>query len=199
LTLPLAPTLAWGNDEGLNQNPGAKTMKTRKYKDAEIKPCGHQGFETMPDGSCAVEACGKTRMTIKEQIKKAINMSDKTKHTEDCIDANDDTSVFAGVCICPKSQHTPGPWHRNVSPAWKYPIYADKNGIPEGKDWIHIAAVLPGNPNGEADLNLITAAPELLEALKLAVTALKRIRNYAQIDDSGLEEMAKAIAKAEVR
>lgn len=34
-------------------------MKTRKYKDTEIKPCGHQGFETMPDGSCAVEACGK--------------------------------------------------------------------------------------------------------------------------------------------
>lgn len=25
-----------------------------------------------------------------------------TKHTEDCLDANDDTSVLKGKCICPK-------------------------------------------------------------------------------------------------
>lgn len=34
-------------------------MENKKYEDEEIKPCGHQGFETMPDGSCAVAACGK--------------------------------------------------------------------------------------------------------------------------------------------
>lgn len=33
------------------------------------------------------------------------------KHTEDCLDANDDTSVLKGQCICPKSvSHTPTPW-----------------------------------------------------------------------------------------
>jgi hypothetical protein len=37
------------------------------------------------------------------------------KHTEDCIDANDDTSVLKGVCICEYTQpltptHTPTPW-----------------------------------------------------------------------------------------
>lgn len=91
--------------------------------------------------------------------------------------------------------HTPGPWHRNVSPAWKYPIYADKNGDPNGKDWIHIAAVLPGNPNAEADLNLIAAAPELLEMCKLALARLPQddFGNHAR------KQIMETIAKAEGR
>lgn len=62
-------------------------------------------------------------------------------------------------------RHTPTPWHRNVSPAWKYPIYASATGNDEAKDWIHIAAVLPGNPNNEADLDFILRAVNSHEEL----------------------------------
>lgn len=30
-------------------------------------------------------------------------------HTEDCLDANDDTSAMKGKCICPKPAHIPTP------------------------------------------------------------------------------------------
>lgn len=43
---------------------------------------------------------------------------DARKHTEDCLDANDDTSVEKGRCICPKPpkapQHTPMSWKHKV-------------------------------------------------------------------------------------
>lgn len=29
-----------------------------------------------------------------------------SKHTEDCLDANDDTSVLKGKCICPKPENS---------------------------------------------------------------------------------------------
>jgi hypothetical protein len=74
-----------------------------------------------------------------------------------------------------RSDHTPTPWHRNVSPAYKYPIYADKNGDPNGRDWIHIAAVLSGNPNQEADLDFIVRAVNGHEAL---LRLVKRHREW---------------------
>jgi hypothetical protein len=39
--------------------------------------------------------------TIKQQIYDAIELK-KKHHTEDCLNANDDTSVLKGKCICPK-------------------------------------------------------------------------------------------------
>lgn len=67
-------------------------------------------------------------------------------------------------------QHTPGPWHRNIPPARKYPtVWAGRN--------THVAAVVAGAPRGsgngkamsdaeiEANINLIAAAPDLLAAL----------------------------------
>lgn len=78
----------------------------------------------------------------------------------------------------PETQHTPTPWHRNVSPAYKYPIYADKNGDPNGRDWIHIAAVLSGNPNAEADLDFIVRAVNSHGALlRAAVYALNELQH----------------------
>ncbi|MBN7763834.1 hypothetical protein JYP52_22095 [Nitratireductor aquibiodomus] len=71
-----------------------------------------------------------------------------------------------------KIAHTPGPWHRNIKPARKYPtVWAGRN--------THIAAVVAGAPYGsgngetmsdeemEANIDLIAAAPEMLEALRL--------------------------------
>lgn len=70
------------------------------------------------------------------------------------------------------ASHTPGPWHRNIPPASKYPtVWSGRN--------THVAAICPGAPrrsgNGcsmseeeqEANINLIAAAPELLAALRL--------------------------------
>lgn len=59
------------------------------------------------------------------------------------------------------SKYTPGPWYRNINA--KYPVYAG-----EAPNHIHIASILKDAPESEreANLRLITAAPELLEALK---------------------------------
>ena len=64
------------------------------------------------------------------------------------------------------SKHTPGPWHRNIAPATRYPvIFAGRN--------THIASVLFGARHGqtlpdaeiEANCNIIAAAPEMLTVL----------------------------------
>lgn len=59
------------------------------------------------------------------------------------------------------SAHTPGPWHRNIPPATKYPtVFAGRNK--------HIAVVqtLGMSPEEvEANINLISAAPGMYEAL----------------------------------
>ena len=58
--------------------------------------------------------------------------------------------------------HTPGPWHRNIKPASKYPvIFAGRN--------MHVAVVdthLETEDEIESNCNLIAAAPELLDALR---------------------------------
>jgi len=97
-------------------------------------------------------------------------------------------------------QHTPTPWHRNVSPAYKYPIFADKNGDAKGRDWIHIAAVLSGNPNQEADLDFIIRAVNSHEALLEALKAAKNLLDEQAIDDGHHAEytmIEQAVAKAE--
>lgn len=66
-------------------------------------------------------------------------------------------------------KHTPAPWYRNINS--KYPIYAERTA--GKKDWLYIANIIQGERAGtseaeqEANLRLITAAPELLEALEL--------------------------------
>ena len=88
-----------------------------------------------------------------------------------------------------KTQYTPGPWARNVSPAWKYPIYEEKNhnkiayiikdvGIPETEQ--------------EANLNLIAAAPELLEALELLINM--EVKGHALIDRMQFSDKGRAIS-----
>jgi len=61
------------------------------------------------------------------------------------------------------ARHTPGPWHRNIKPARRYPvIFAGRN--------THVATIhhTTGISDEEAEANhdLITSAPKLLEALK---------------------------------
>ena len=61
------------------------------------------------------------------------------------------------------SNHTKGPWHRNVPPATKYTtIFAGRN--------THVARVVTDGgltpEEVEANCDLIAAAPELLKALE---------------------------------
>lgn len=60
------------------------------------------------------------------------------------------------------TQHTPGPWHRNIPPATKYTtVWSGRN--------THVAYVSPTGLNSEeveANINLVTAAPDLLAALE---------------------------------
>jgi hypothetical protein len=62
--------------------------------------------------------------------------------------------------------HTPGPWHRNIKPATRYPtIFAGRN--------THVAQVVSqgiGASEVEANCNLIAAAPDLLAALNAMLT-----------------------------
>lgn len=59
------------------------------------------------------------------------------------------------------SAHTPGPWHRNIPPASKYvTVWSGRNK--------HVAYVTTQGLTEaeiEANINLVAAAPELLEAL----------------------------------
>ena len=65
--------------------------------------------------------------------------------------------------------HTPGPWHRNIKPASKYPtIFAGRN--------THVAYVAAGQHGSklpdaeiEANLVLIQHAPALLAAARAAL------------------------------
>jgi hypothetical protein len=86
-------------------------------------------------------------------------------------------------------EHTPGPWQRNAPPASKYvTVFAGRN--------IHIAAIKPEGKTQqecEANINLIAAAPDLLDACQEFVRKVdegeaRSVRSYAQ--------MKAAIAKA---
>ena len=92
------------------------------------------------------------------------------------------------------SAHTPGPWHRNVQPATKYnTVWAGHNK--------HVArVVIDGGLSDEeieANICLITAAPELLKALQDAVDYLKgSATRTVNTDNAAAEKARAAIAKA---
>ncbi len=91
-----------------------------------------------------------------------------------------------------KTKHTQGPWCRNIKPASKYPVvFAGRN--------THVATVSRAELSEEeieANICLISASPELLEALKLADAALSGANmNMAVVK----KKIKSAIAKAEAQ
>lgn len=103
-----------------------------------------------------------------------------------------------GRKVMDRGQHTPGPWHRNIPPASKYPtIFAGRN--------THVAAVVRGrnlsDAEMEANCDLIAAAPDLLAAAKKVLADLNS--RIAAAPDSavpvynGIADLAAAVAKAE--
>ena len=91
------------------------------------------------------------------------------------------------------AKHTPGPWSRNIKPAHKYvTVWSGRN--------THVAYVATGAPLSndeiEANIRLIAAAPELLEALKALRAAVVEYEDDDDLDAAkyGADD---AIAKAE--
>lgn len=92
------------------------------------------------------------------------------------------------------SKHTPGPWHRNIRGDGRYPtIFAGRN--------THVAAAsghgkLPPDVI-EANIDLIAAAPQLLDALeKMLEVQVKRRHPLGDPDEGIAYEAAAAEASA---
>jgi hypothetical protein len=93
------------------------------------------------------------------------------------------------------AKHTPGPWNTGNSinefkegSAWTVPVWSHN-----GPEWGKMAAeaIAPTREMAQANARLISAAPDLLEACKIALNAFEH--NYA-IDWAVLQS---AISKAE--
>jgi len=90
-----------------------------------------------------------------------------------------------------KTQHTPGPWNRNIAPATKYcVIFAGRNE--------HIASIRHSKEGDEAEANhnLITAAPDLLDALEIALNEKPTGAAYLVWESLAREAIAKARGEA---
>lgn len=92
------------------------------------------------------------------------------------------------------NKHTPGPWHRNIPPAAKYPvIFAGRN--------THICVVTKSHPmtdvECEANANLIAAAPALLAELDAIVDLPPDDEGNRVIPAGFLDGARAAIADAE--
>ncbi len=89
-------------------------------------------------------------------------------------------------------KHTPGPWEARESPRSNDVWYVEGPSEPNGK-WL-IAEANGRNQTNEANSRLISAAPDLLEALKLIVNLHGGTITVAQ-----MQLAFDAIAKAEGR
>lgn len=66
------------------------------------------------------------------------------------------------------TQHTPGPWHRNIRADGKYPVvFAGRN------QYVAITSQQKDPAETEANIDLICAAPDLLAELRKARAALQ--------------------------
>ena len=87
-------------------------------------------------------------------------------------------------------EHTPGPWHRNIKPAARYPIvFAGRN--------THVAQIKTqglSEAEQEANCNLIAAAPDMLAALEKVQDWLAGCSTHETMQAMVSEAIAKATA-----
>lgn len=120
---------------------------------------------------------------------------DNQTHTEDCMDANDDTSVFKGRCICPKPTHTPTPWTQEKARYWKL--------LSEGKHFMSVSFPsgvsdeLTNSANAAYIVRAVNSHEELLEALKQLANVTNQKGMNRVVVNSIVDRAWKAIAKAE--
>lgn len=88
------------------------------------------------------------------------------------------------------TQHTPGPWNRNIRAGGKYPTaFAGRN------QHVAVATQQKDPAETEANIDLIAAAPELLAALLNVVSAYEPNRHG--VTPEWITTARAAIAKAE--
>lgn len=90
-----------------------------------------------------------------------------------------------------KTKHTPGPWKITESQADGSPLVVS--------DEDDVCRVDDINPCGEANANLIAAAPELLYALKASLSYLENIVEPNHTRNDLIDYLKHAITKAEER
>lgn len=97
------------------------------------------------------------------------------------------------------AQHTPGPWvvKGRVNSSLEAVRIESHNAAPEHHLY-QVADVLDANgyPQNEANLLLIAAAPEMLDALRRAVLALAFASESSAAMRDDYEAVSRAIAKA---
>lgn len=96
------------------------------------------------------------------------------------------------------SKHTPGPWAvTDPDDGHQYLAITAKSGTDDAED-VATVGISDVHPNGEANANLIAAAPDLLEALVGALEELDRRDPYSATDPLIARRRAAraAIAKA---
>ncbi|MCA3185983.1 hypothetical protein [Cupriavidus sp.] len=68
------------------------------------------------------------------------------------------------------AKHTPGPWHRNIRPATKYPVvWSGRN-----KHVLAIKTIGLTEEEIEANINLAASAPDLLSFAQFVLDGLER-------------------------
>lgn len=100
----------------------------------------------------------------------------------------------------PVQMHTPGPWHIGSlpPPQWRYIAANDGSTVAAVSEWDKEGNLIQDFQNGSSKANarLISAAPEMLEALK----ALIKYRSAGhEVYGSACDQARAAIAKAEGR
>lgn len=89
-------------------------------------------------------------------------------------------------------KHTPGPWHRNIKPATHYTtVWSGRN--------THVARVVPEGlteAEVEANINLIAAAPDLLDALERLLAERADSDAHGRPSHYAWEQAEAAIVKA---
>lgn len=109
-------------------------------------------------------------------------------HTEDCLEANDDTSVLKGPCICPKSRHEEWLVSRIAN---AYTKALARN--PRCVIYDNIARAIHDCPE---IVRIVSAHDELLRAAKEFLGA-SRFENHDTEKWPETSTLEKAIAKAE--
>jgi hypothetical protein len=93
------------------------------------------------------------------------------------------------------SKHTPGPWQWTKGDKYSYPRVGDSADHTIADVWDDSSLAVVSREQGEANAQLIAAAPELLEALKLIYADMERGHSINPYEHKAT--VLAAIAKAE--
>jgi hypothetical protein len=96
-------------------------------------------------------------------------------------------------------KHTPGPWFYLKGDEWSHSVVTQHGELPDGSQsyWTVASINKQREPEHEANARLISAAPDLLEALDLAFKVLQRLPEDCVMGDHPVWAKTRAaIAKA---